>query len=127
MNPQLFGLAALLLLSGICVYATTVRRLAQFMRIPAQIVISLVRKYVYVPVGYCAQECTAAGDGGASATTKVYEFWFFYHQNVRILGFLPSKCTNFVFFFRKCTNIGASSDVPDVPRRTSVPVGRHHH
>ena len=27
----------------------------------------------------------------------------------------------FWFFLRKCTNIGASRDVPDVPRRTSVP------
>ena len=44
------------------------------------------------------QECTAAGDGGASPTTKMYEFWFFYHQNVQILGFLPPKCTNFGFF-----------------------------
>ena len=45
------------------------------------------------------QECTAAGDGGASPTTKVYKFWFFYHQNVQILGFLLPKCTNFVFFY----------------------------
>ena len=53
-----------------------------------------------------------------------------YHQSVRILFFLPPKCTNFgffttkmykfCFFLRKCTNIGASTDVPDVPRRTSV-------
>ena len=42
-------------------------------------------------------------------TTKVYEFWFFYHQSVRILVFLWN-----------CTNIGTSRDVPDVPRRTSV-------
>ena len=41
----------------------------------------------------------------------MYEFWFFYHQIVRILVFL-----------KKCTNIGASRDVPDVPRRTSVVV-----
>jgi len=26
----------------------------------------------------------------------------------------------FWLFLRKCTNIGASTDVPDVPRRTSV-------
>ena len=53
-----------------------------------------------------------------------------YHQSVQILVFLPPKCTNFGFFttkmyefwlfLRKCTNIGASTDVPDVPRRTSV-------
>ena len=42
-------------------------------------------------------------------TTKMYEFCFFYYQNVRILGFLWN-----------CTNIGTSCDVPDVPRRTSV-------
>ena len=46
---------------------------------------------------------------------------------------LPPKCTNFgffttkvyefcFFFLRKCTNIGASRDVPDVPRRTSVSI-----
>ena len=55
-----------------------------------------------------------------------------YHQSAQILVFLPPKCTNFGFFttkvyefwffLRKCTNIGASTDVPDVPRRTSVPV-----
>ena len=33
------------------------------------------------------QGCTAVGDGGASPTTKVYEFWVFYHQSVQILGF----------------------------------------
>ena len=41
---------------------------------------------------------TKVGDGGASPTTKVYEFWVFYHQSVQILGFLPPKCTNFFFF-----------------------------
>ena len=76
-------------------------------------------------------------------TPKMYKFWVFYHQSVRILFFLPPKCTNFgffttkvykfwvfyhqsvrIFFFqRKCTNIGASRDVPDVPRRTSVVCG----
>ena len=34
-------------------------------------------------------------------TTKVYEFWVFYHQSVRILIFLLPKCTNFVFFTTK--------------------------
>jgi hypothetical protein len=44
------------------------------------------------------QECTAVGDGKASPTTKVCEFWVFYHQSVQILGFLPPKCTNYGFF-----------------------------
>ena len=52
------------------------------------------------------QECTAAGDGGASPTTKVYKFWFFYHQNVQILVFLPQKCTNFSFFYRTVRILG---------------------
>ena len=45
-----------------------------------------------------SQGCTAVGDGGASPTTKVYEFWVFYHQSVQILFFLSPKRTNFGFF-----------------------------
>ena len=33
-----------------------------------------------------------------------------------------TKVYEFCFFFLKCTNIGASRDVPDVPRCTSVVV-----
>ena len=66
------------------------------------------------------QECTAAGDGGASPTTKVYEFCFFLPPKYTNFGFFTTKMYEFWFFLRKCTNIGASGDVPDVPRRTSV-------
>ena len=54
----------------------------------------------------CIQGCTAVGDGRASPTTKVYEFWFFYHQSVRILVFLPPKCTNFSFFYETVRILG---------------------
>ena len=49
---------------------------------------------------YLEHGCTAVGNGGASPTTKVYEFCFF---------LLPIY-----------TNIGVSRDVPVAPRRTSM-------
>ena len=48
---------------------------------------------------YLERGCTAVGDGGASPTIKVYKFCFL----------LPNY-----------TNIGASCDVPDTLRRTSM-------
>ena len=52
------------------------------------------------------QGCTAVGDGRVSPTTKVYEFWFFDHQSVQILFFLPPKCTNFRFLYRTVRILG---------------------
>ena len=61
--------------------------------------------YMRPSIGW-SQGCTAVGDGRASPTTKVYEFWVFYHQSVRILVFLPPKCTNFGFFYKTVRILG---------------------
>ncbi len=68
------------------------------------------------------QGCTAVGDGRASPSTKVYEV--FYHKSVQF--FFITKVYEFQFFLQNCTNIGTSSDIPDVPRRTSVPMTPTH-